>query len=99
MSKHFGFLFGAAVFVSMAFAMALPDPARADNTAEEMCDYYVSIGYFDNKGACMQSVKTGPVKYCKFLKEHGLFDRSDTLWSNTYKNQGDCVSEYKGWGY
>ncbi len=91
MSKRYGLLLGATALFAVGLTVGSPDMARAQNTAEEICDRYVSYGYFDNKGKCMQRLKKGPVNYCKYLKERGYFKRANARW----KNQGDCVSWYR----
>jgi hypothetical protein len=97
MSKRFGLLSVAAVFVSAVFTMASPGPASAADPAVEHCEQSVTLGLYENQGACMNALKTSRKNYCQRLKDFGAFGKN--LWWANFENMGECVAYYKKIGH
>jgi hypothetical protein len=75
--------------------VALPTVAYAQGARPhiEQCHVYVDLGLSDSVGECVRSNNIGPVEFCQFLRDEGLFpypfDDRDVV------NQGDCVRWFK----
>ncbi len=88
-------LIGCAALAGIMVMFTSGGPAHAANPVQERCERYVSYGYFENMGQCMQRLGKGRVAFCKYLKDRDYYDRPNAR----FENQGDCVSWYQSQGH
>ncbi len=93
-STRKGVLYGFGALAAAVILFGSSSVAQAANPVNEHCERYVSYGYFENMGQCMQRLKNGRLAYCKYLKSRGYYDRPNAR----FKNQGNCVAWYKSQG-
>lgn len=89
-----------AMGAALSVMPAAPASAVANNAAAEtvggLCQDLVDQGAYDSVGQCASEIRTGPVRFCQFLKNLDIFpiylyDPSINDFRSV-SDQGQCVS-------